>query len=128
MTITYFLAFALGWYLVITGLLLLLRRDVVIAATSNLMEQPGQLLIIAFITIILGLLMVISHNIWVMHWPVVITRLAWTIYISGLIRLFCPELVHKMWSKMVAKPGVFTISGIIVLIIGLFLLFMAYFK
>lgn len=126
MTTTYFLATVLGWYLVIMSLLLIFRRNIVTAAMSDVMAQPGLLLVIAFITLILGLLMVASHNVWVMGWPVVVTLFGWLALISGLIRLFCPEVVHKMWHKMEASAATFTIVGIVLLLIGLFLLFKVY--
>lgn len=124
---TYFLATVLGWYLVIMSLLLIFRREVVTSAMQNVMEQPGLLLIIAFITLIIGLLMVVSHNYWVMGWPVIVTLFGWLALISGLIRLFSPETVHKMWNKMGDKPHTFTTAGVILLVIGLFLLFQVYF-
>lgn len=127
MITTYFLATVLGWYLVIMGLFVLFRRDVLISATNDLVAQPGAFLIIAFITLIVGLLMVISHNFWLIGWPVVITILAWMTVISGLIRLFYPEFALRMWNKIIEKPEILTISGIVMLLIGLFFLFKIYF-
>lgn len=127
MTATYLLATVVGWYLVIVSSVLLFRRKLVTTAMSDIITQPGQLLIVAFLTLIIGLLMVVSHNIWVMQWPVVLTLIAWMTLISGIIRLVCPETAHKLWHNMIAKPEMLTISGIIMLLIGLFLLFKVYF-
>ncbi len=125
--VTVFLACVLGWYLVIMGLFLIVRRSVVIAAMSDIMAQTGLLFVIAFITLIAGLMIVVSHNVWVMSWPVIITIIGWLALISGIIRLFCPEFIHRMWRKISVKPETFTISGVIILLIGLFLLFKMYF-
>ncbi|MDR3442708.1 MAG: DUF308 domain-containing protein [Legionella sp.] len=127
MMTTYFIATVLGWYLVIMSLLLIFRRDVVTAAMRDVMAQPGLLLIIGVITLFIGLLMVISHNYWVLAWPVIVTVFGWIALISGIIRLFSPETVHKMWGRMANKSETFTVAGIIMLIIGLFLLFQVYF-
>lgn len=127
MMTTYFIATVLGWYLVIMSLLLIFRRDVVTAAMRDVMAQPGLLLIVGVITLFIGLLMVISHNYWVLAWPVIVTVFGWIVLISGVIRLFCPETVHKMWGRMANKPEAFTVAGIVMLILGLFLLFQVYF-
>lgn len=127
MMTTYFLAMVVGWYLLITGLLLVFKRNVVVSAMNDIIGQNGLLFFIAAVTLIVGLLMVASHNVWVMGWPVVITLLGWLAVISGIIRMFCPETVHMMWRKISAKPEILTVSGVIVLIIGLFLLFKVYF-
>lgn len=124
---TAFLACVIAWYLVIMGLFLMVRRDVAIAAMNDIMAQTGLLFVIAFITLIVGLMIVISHDVWVMSWPVIITIIGWLALISGIVRLFCPEFIHRMWNKMAAKPESFTISGIIMVLIGLFLLFKIYF-
>jgi hypothetical protein len=124
---TAFLASVLGWYLVIMALFLILRRNLVIAAVNDIMAQSGLLFVVAFITLIIGLMIVVTHNVWVMSWPVIITIIGWLALISGIIRLFCPEFIHRMWGKMAANPGGLTISGIIMLLIGLFLLFKIYF-
>ena len=127
MSTTYFLATVLGWYLVIMGLLLLSKREELIALMKDVVGQRSLLFVVAFITFIMGLLMVVSHNIWVMGWPVVITLFSWLILISGLIRLYFPDTVYKMWAEFVDKPVGLIVSGVVIMIIGLFLLFHVYF-
>ncbi|AWN73887.1 hypothetical protein LEAN103870_00745 [Legionella anisa] len=124
---TNFLASVLGWYLVIVSLLLLVRREVVVTAMKELMGQRALMLVVGTITLIIGLLMVLSHNVWVMGWPVIVTVFSWLILIGGLFRLYCPDTVYKVWDKMINKSEVFITSGVITLIIGLFLLYKVYF-
>lgn len=125
--ITIFLANVLGWYLVIVSVLLLARRDLVINAMREMMRQRSVMLLVGIITLIIGLLMVVSHNIWVVGWPVIITIFAWLTLIGGLIRLFCPESVFKIWNKVVDRSEKMIACGVISLIIGLFLLYHVYF-
>ncbi|KTD41747.1 hypothetical protein [Legionella parisiensis] len=124
---TIFLASVLGWYLVIVSLLLLIRREVVVTAMKELMGQRAVMLVLGIITLIIGLLMVLSHNVWIMGWPVIVTIFSWLILIGALFRLYCPDTVYKVWNKMINKSEVFITSGVITLIIGLFLLYKVYF-
>ena len=127
MMTTYFLASVVGWYMVLMSFMLFFRRNMVVSAVTHIMDQPGLFFLVAFMTVIIGLLMVVSHNLWVMGWPVVITLIAWLTLFSGLLRLFYPECVHKTWHKLSAKTETFTIIGVVVLVIGLFLLYKVYF-
>ncbi|WP_392537515.1 hypothetical protein [Legionella sp. 227] len=124
---TNFLAAVLGWYLVIVSLLLLIRREIVVTAMRELMGQRAVMLVVGIITLIIGLLMVISHNVWLMGWPVIVTIFAWLILIGGLFRLYCPDTVYKIWNKVIDKSGLLITTGVISLIIGLFLLYKVYF-
>ncbi|KTD03330.1 DUF308 domain-containing protein [Fluoribacter gormanii] len=124
---TNFLAAVLGWYLVIVSLLLLVRRKNAVAAMKELMGQRAVMLVIGIMTLIIGLLMVLSHNVWVMSWPVIVTVFAWLILIAGLFRLYCPDTVYKIWNRMIDKSELFITSAVITLLIGLFLLYKVYF-
>lgn len=125
--VTLFLGTVIGWYLVIVSLFLLLRRDVLLKGMNDIMDQHGLLMVLAIMTLVLGLLMVTSHNVWVMGWPVVVTLFSWLVLIVGLLRLFLPDLAIKMGRGYMNHPTRLVIAGVITLIIGLFLLFMVYF-
>lgn len=125
--ITNFLALMLGWYLVIMGLFLILRGDFVVAGLRELIGHRAIMLVVGVLTLVLGLLMVISHNIWVMGWPIIITIIAWLTLIGGLLRLFFPDTVYKIWNKTIDKPKKLIAYGVVILIIGLFLLYKVYF-
>lgn len=122
-----FLATILGWYLVIIGLFVLFRQNIVKPIMEDILSQRALLFIMALITLMVGLLLVLSHNVWVMEWPVIITILAWMILVGGILRLFAPEYVIRMGRRFLKKPVHITIMGIINLVIGLFLLFRVYF-
>lgn len=124
---TYFLATVMGWYLVIVSLLLLLRHDLVLQAMKEIAGHHAIMLVVGVFTLIIGLLLVASHNFWLMDWPVVITIFAWLVLISGIVRLFFPERVYKIWNNTMNKSQKLMISGVITLIIGLFLLYKVYF-
>lgn len=123
---TIFLANIIGWYFVIIGLYLVLKHDQLKPAVKELLKNPGVFFLMATVTLILGLLLVASHNIWVMGWPVIITLIAWITLIKGLIRLFFPSVVHNIAKNMLENAMLMKIMGLIVLIIGLFLLYKVY--
>ncbi|WP_242602154.1 hypothetical protein [Legionella nagasakiensis] len=127
MMTTIFLATVIGWYLVIMSLLLIFKQEIIRPVMSEIMAHRALLFILAVITLILGLLLVVSHNVWVVGWPVVVTLLAWLVLLSGLIRLFFPEVATKMGHAFLEHPARITVVGVVFLVIGVFLLFSAYY-
>ena len=43
------------------------------------------------INLVIGLLIVVSHNIWVAEWPVVVTIVGWVVLLQALMRIFFPD-------------------------------------
>lgn len=119
---TVFLASALGWYLVVFGLFILLRKEHLASVMKELMGHRDLFFILAIFTFTLGLLMVLSHNVWIMGWPVVVTLFCWLILISGLIRLFFPEYAIKMAQSFLNQPRRMVVAAILFILLGIYLL------
>ena len=79
--LTTFLATVIGWYMVTFSLLILFKHKHIKSVMTDIIAHPGQFFILALITFILGLLVVVSHNIWVNSWPVSITIFGWIVLI-----------------------------------------------
>lgn len=122
---TTFLATVVGWYMVIFGLLIIIRYEHIKSVMADIMAQRGLFFLLGIITLMLGLLMVASHNIWVMGWPVSVTIVSWLVLISGVIRLFLPD-AQKMGKSLLHDPMRMKIIGGILLIFGGYLLFHVY--
>lgn len=52
--------------------------------------------IAGFFTLILGVLLVVSHNRWVWNWRVIITVIAWLTLIKGASIILYPIFIDKM--------------------------------
>lgn len=127
MDLTLFLARVIGWYFVIISLYMLCCQQALKAIITDILGQRALMFFIALLTVILGLLLVISHNVWVMGWPVIITLIAWLVLIGGVYRLINPDLLTKVAQWWLRNPAYLIIAAIFYLIIGLYLLYRAYF-
>ncbi|TAL61395.1 MAG: hypothetical protein EPN84_08025 [Legionella sp.] len=121
-----FLATVIGWYLVIVSLFLLFNFTLVKSIINEVMAQRGLLFIVALLTLILGIMMVTSHNIWVFAWPVVVTIFSWMVLIGGIVRLFFLERIAAMSQSFLSHPNRIRIMGVVWLVVGLYLLFHVY--
>lgn len=127
MELSLFLAKVIGWYFLIVGAFLLSRQLMVRSLIVDILANRALIFISGIITLILGLLLVLSHNVWVIAWPLVITIIAWMVLISGLIRLFLPEYAIQLGHWWLNKSSYLVVSAIINVLIGLFLLYKGYF-
>ncbi len=120
MEISIFLAKVIGLYLLIAGLMLLIRRGAVGEVIDELTRSPALVAFAGSISLAIGLLLVVSHNHWSRDWTVVVTLLGWLALLQGVIRLFYPEGVVR-WGKTLASSGATGTAGVIVFAIGGFL-------
>jgi hypothetical protein len=120
MDITLFLAKALGLYILIVGVALIKNPDHFRKFAQRCFEDIFLSFFAGILSLIIGILMVLSHNIWVMQWPVIITIFSWLALIKGCLFLLYPQalmsLTEKMFDKMPLK-----ILGPIYLLLGLYL-------
>lgn len=126
MGVSIFLAKFLGLYFLIAGLLMLVKYESLREAVDDFVKSPGLLLLAGFFTLMFGILLILFHNIWVMEWPIVITILAWIIFFQGIVRLFFADKVSEM-IKSFQERGNYKIMGILMSLIGLFLLYHGFF-
>lgn len=125
MELSLFLAKVLGLYLVIFGLALLYNRASMVKAVNEVFSNSGCALLLAIMTLIVGILLVVSHNVWVMAWPVAITILAWLILLKGVMRLYCPAKA-KAWMKKIESGKVYYTITTIALLLGAYLTYIGF--
>ena len=114
------LAKILGLYLIISGIGLLLNRKYYQSAAYNLAKNDGLLLFCSVIALILGLILVVFHNIWVANWPVIITVLAWLTLLKGGVRLLFPQTAGKS-ARLLNDDRIYYSMLAICILLGLYL-------
>lgn len=124
---TMFLATVVGWYMAIFGLLLLIKQEQMKSVFSDILKQRGMFFLLTFITFIIGLLLVVGHNLWVKEWPVAITIFGWFLLVGSLIRLFFMDHVMKIGQSFFKAPIKMYITAIFFIVFGLYLLFHVYY-
>jgi len=121
MCLSVFLAQVIGCYLFLVSLAMLVHQQRFRKLMHDFLSHPTIVEICSTICVAIGLLIVISHNIWVQEWPVVVTLIGWIILLQGLMRLFLPELFVKLMKDILGKLPYLILSWVR-LIIGLYLI------
>lgn len=127
MTTTLLLAKAFGIYLLILSIAMMWHKDRFLAALHDMVNSPSVSLISAIFTMIIGILLILSHNVWVSSWPVVITVLCWAVFIKGTIRVLFPAF-DKMAVDAVSGNKILCVASVIMLLVGLWLIYQGFFN
>ncbi len=125
MCLSYFFAQVLGCYLFLICLAMLVHQVRFKRLVHELASDTGMIIFSGACTLAVGLILVISHNIWVAMWPVLITLIGWFMIFHGLFRVFWPEHFSKLIKDMATKNG-FLIWTWVWLIIGLYLIWVGF--
>lgn len=116
-----FLAQLMGSYLVLVGLLVVLRRKFFLHAMKDFLQSRALRFVVPFIELTAGLALVLTHNIWVWGSEVIITIVGWMMIIESLAYLAIPEKkLVKVLSAMNTN-GMYLVCGVLCIVLGLYL-------
>lgn len=117
-----FLAKLIGPIFVIVGIGLLLNRNRYRAVVDEVMASRTLLYLFGAIALTGGLAIVLTHNVWVWDWPVIITIVGWLMVVRGTLRIVIPQQVEDLAAKTMARwPNLLLVSGLLVITLGAFL-------
>ncbi len=116
MEISTFFAQFWGSFFIIFGLLFIITRQ--LGKTIEMTEDKAFVISTGYITLLMGLVTVILHNVWVADWRVAITILGWSTLIKGIMKIGFPEQIHKQAQRF-KKKQIF--SAIIMILLGVWL-------
>ncbi len=121
-----FLAKMIGPLLLAISAAVLVNQDNMRDMAADFLEHRGLIFLAGILTLLGGIAILLTHNVWVLGWPVIITILGWLSVIGGAFRIIFPDSVKSMGAAMLEKRGLFTAAGIIQGVIGAWLCYVSY--
>jgi hypothetical protein len=79
------------------------------------------------LTLPAGLAIVITHNVWVAGWPVLITIFGWIAIFAGIARILMPASMKSIGQTMIEKTALLTVPGGLMILFGLYLSYKGFF-
>lgn len=122
MEISMFFARFWGSFFIIFGVLFIITGQ--LGKTIEMTDNKAFVISTGYITLLMGLVTVILHNIWVADWRVAITILGWSTLIKGIMKIGFPEQIHKQAQRFSKKQMV---SAFFMIILGGWLLWMSFY-
>ena len=121
-----FLAQLIGPVLIVIGVGLLLKQTEFREMATDFLSSRALIFVSGLLTLVVGLAIVLTHNVWEFNWPVIITILGWLSVFGGVFRILFPDSVQSMGTSMLDKPATMTVSGAIQIVLGLWLSYVGY--
>jgi len=121
MDTTIFLARLWGSLFMIFGALFIITGQ--LGKTIEMTDDKAFVISTGYITLLMGLVTVILHNVWVWEWPVVITVLGWSSVIKGISKIGFPEHIRKQAQRFKKKQMV---SAGFLILMGAWLFYMSF--
>jgi hypothetical protein len=121
-----FLAKLIGPFFLVVGLSLLVNQAAFRSIADEFIRSPALVFLTGLIILAVGLAIVLTHNVWVANWRVLITLLGWLSIVSGALRLLAPRRALDLGRALYAKPNVLIVSAAIWLVVGAILCFYGY--
>ena len=120
MELSVFIAKLFGVVCVAVGLGMLFNSNYYKKMMHAVMQETGLIYFGGIAALVIGVLIVLNHNIWEPSWVVVITILGWLAVVKGVLLLVFPKSISMFESWFKAKSTV-TLAGVCALILGLVL-------
>lgn len=91
--------------------------------TIEMTEDKAFVISTGYITLLMGLVTIILHNVWVVSWEVAITILGWSTLLKGISKIGFPDLIHKQAQKFKKNQW---LSGVFMIMLGVWLFWMSF--
>jgi uncharacterized membrane protein HdeD (DUF308 family) len=113
----------MGYFMFLTGSALFLSKETRTAMLENMKNNESFLIAMGYITLLIGLPIVILHNVWELSVLGLVTLMGWVTLIKGFVFLAKPSIVKK---KELSEKNL-KIRGLIGALIGLGLMYCGYY-
>ena len=126
MDISIFLAKAFGIYLLVISIAMFINAARFRTTIQEILENPPLFLVSSFIALILGILLILSHNIWQADWRVLITIIGWIIFLKGTVNILFPQYSYQFYKKFMQSNVCYYIATSCTFIFGLFIIYIGF--
>jgi len=121
-----FLGRLLGPLLLLTGAGIVLNPKSFRTIAGEVVRSVTLVYLFGFMDLAAGLAIVLTHNVWVASWRVLITLIGWLLLIRGAVRIVAPEIVMGYAAKVIRNKQVIPSAGAVVGVLGLVLCYFGY--
>lgn len=122
-----FLAKILGPYIIIVALGIMFNLKTYQRVMEDFFKNSALIYLGGVLALIIGLLIVLFHNVWAANWAVIITIFGWLALIKGAWLIILPNTMTKITEAYQKNAVLLVVHSAIILILGVFLTVVGYF-
>lgn len=121
MELSYFLAQLIGLVMMLFAIAALFRPQFVRGVMRELEQSSLSRLLFSFIALTAGLAIVLTHNVWVVGWPVIITIIGWGGVVKGFMAIAMPDSLVSLGKTIYSTDKQTRIVLVLATLFGLYL-------
>lgn len=125
LNLSLFLARFFGIYFLIIALLWVLRHHRMQDITKEIFAKPALLAVTGVISLMLGVAIVVSHDVYAWSWQGFITLLGYLSILKGVIRIGFPKHDKRMGLSLI-KGNSYWVTFLIILVIGIWMSYVGF--
>jgi len=119
---TYFLGQIIGIIFLVGGLSILFQKKVFVEVVNDIVSNRALLWMMGVISLLGGLLIVLTNNIWYGgFFPFVITLIGWIMILRGIFGMFASHETVSSWTHKLKVIKLSWLYAVIILLVGLYL-------
>ena len=119
MPLTFFLAQVYGLGSLILGVSILFQKRIFLEVVDDIVKNRAHMYAVGVLTTFLGLLAVLSHNIWnAGTLPLLVTLFGWAVLLKGVNALFASHTTMAKWVKVLKLSELYWLYAGIIIVIG----------
>ena len=122
MDLTHFLAQLLGLFCIVMSILMLSRRQAMLAIVTSCIQNPALLFLVEILGLAAGLSIILGHNIWSSGLlPLIVILIGWLTFVRSTILLFlAPDAIGRFIKAIRYEQNYYLFTAI-PLLVGLYL-------
>ena len=113
-----------AWLLLVLGLSYIANTAMWLRVVRDAMAEPTRYFFMVILTLVLGLLIIATHNVWVADWPVVVTLLGWILAVKSALFLLFPQVmgIFSGWTDRFMTTWI-RAGGLLLVMLGAILVY-----
>jgi hypothetical protein len=123
-----FIAKLVGPLMLAVAAALFIDRTAFKSMAEEFLQSRALLYLSGILTMLAGVAIILTHNVWVANWRVVVTLLGWILAIGGAVRIVVPGRTQAWGRGLLRHPSGPLIAGAIWLAFGAILTFYGYIR
>ena len=121
-----FIAKLLGPIFVLVGIALLTRTQSFRAILEQFIRSEILLYLAGFFGLLGGLALVLTHNVWIFDWRLIITVIGWITIARAVATILRPQWITTLGYKFLERRAIFVGAAVTNVAIGLVLSYFGY--
>jgi len=122
-----FLAKIISVYLIVAAIGILFNLKTYQKVMEDFFKNAALIYLGGAFALVIGLLIVLSHNVWVTNWQVIITIFGWLGLLKGIWLIVLPNTAVKISHPYLKKPALLVVHSCVILAFGVLLAIFGFF-